>query len=84
MPGVCRGLRSRRAWREALKNLGDPSRSPEHNGVERCNETEADRRREWESDRSTVLGDGRADHMGKGATEQRSPHRKHDAEENAC
>ena len=38
----------------------------------------------WESDRSIVLGDGRADHMGKGATELRSLQRKHDAEENAC
>jgi len=37
-----------------------------------------------ESDRSIVLGDGKADHMGKGATELRSSQRKHDAEENAC
>ena len=34
----------------------------------------------WESDRSIVLGDGRADHMGKGATELRSPQRKHDVD----
>ena len=30
-----------------------------------------------ESDRSIVLRGGRADHMGKGATGLRSPHRKH-------
>lgn len=31
-----------------------------------------------ESDRIIVLGDGSADHMGTGATERCSPHRKHD------
>jgi hypothetical protein len=31
----------------------------------------------WESDCSILLGDGKADHMGKGATRMRTPHRKH-------
>ncbi len=31
-----------------------------------------------ESDHSTVLGGGRADHMGKGVTGLRSPQRKHE------
>lgn len=34
----------------------------------------------WESDRCIVLRDGRADHMGKAATESRSSQRKHDAD----
>jgi hypothetical protein len=38
----------------------------------------------WESDRSIVLGDGRADHMGKGTTGLRSPQRKHDADTKDC
>ena len=38
----------------------------------------------WESDRSIVLGDGKADHMGKGTTGLRNPQRKHDADTKDC
>ena len=66
------------------QELGRPLLPPCLGRVGRTNRKKANRRVAGESDRSIVLGDGRADHMGKGATESRSPQRKHDAEENAC
>ena len=61
--------------------MGDPNRSPKGVGKPRMpRPTKAVRG----SDGSIVLGDGRADHRGKGATGSRNPQRNHDAEENAC
>ncbi len=74
MPEACRRLRSWHALRKAHKNLGCPCGS-RGRGRE-AQESECRTRAARESDNSRVLGGGKADHMGKATTGQRSPQRK--------
>jgi len=60
----------------STRNSGDPSASSGKE-VSHINRKKNVLRAVRESDHLIVLRDGNADHMGKGMTVQRSPHRKH-------
>ena len=59
------------------RNLGDPIGSFRKGG-RACREVESRPKADWESDQLIVLGDGKADHVGKGLTGIRSLQRKHE------
>jgi hypothetical protein len=61
------------------RELGRPKEFPEEGMASR--EVESRQKIPWESDQLIVLGDGRADHRGKGLTEICSLKRKHCPEE---
>ena len=65
------------------QELGRP-RPLLRNEVEVANEKKVPSMAVWESDRSIVLGDGRAVHRGKGATKLCSSQRKHDTDKKDC